>query len=62
MYRNHGHSYLGTVVDTGVNWKACQHLNLYFYGGQMFGGSVVGSNFPAGRGLTFGYAESTLSF
>lgn len=57
-----GRSYLGTVVDTGVNWKVCQHLNLYFYGGQMFGGSVVGANFPAGRALTFGYAESTLSF
>jgi hypothetical protein len=57
-----GRSYLGTVVDSGVNWKVCQHINLYFYGGQIFGGSVVGSNFPAGRALTFGYAESTISF
>lgn len=59
---SHGASYLGSVVDAGLNWRACRHWNLYFYAGQMFGGTVVADNFPAGRALTFGYAESTLSF
>ena len=57
-----GASYLGTVVDAGLNWKVCKFWNLYFYAGQMFGGTVVANNFAAGRALTFGYAESTLSF
>jgi hypothetical protein len=57
-----GRSYLGTVVDASATWKVCSHWGLYFYAGQVFGGSVVGSNFPAGRALTFGYAESTISF
>ncbi len=57
-----GASYLGTLVDASANWKVSPHLGLYFYAGQVFGGSVVGANFPAGRALTFGYAESTISF
>ncbi len=35
---------------------------ILMYGGQMFGGSIVGSNFHASPALTFGYAESTISF
>lgn len=54
--------YLGTVLDTGITWKINGHLNIYFYGGRMFAGSVVGANYPAGRDETFGNAESTLAF
>jgi hypothetical protein len=55
-------SYLGTVADSGLTWKVNKHLTLYLYGGHMFGGSVVGANYPSGREETFGYAESTISF
>lgn len=57
-----GASHLGTLIDASASWKVCPHLGLYFYAGQVFGGSVVGANFPAGRALTLGYAESTISF
>jgi Alginate export len=57
-----GKSYLGSELDTGITWKLRRYLQLYFFTGHLFGGSVVAANFPSGRGETFGYAESTFSF
>jgi hypothetical protein len=57
-----GKSYLGTVLDTGLSWKLNHHVSVYFYVGHMFGGSVIGANYPNGREETFGYAESVLTF
>jgi len=57
-----GRSYLGTVLDTGLSWKLNEYLRLYFYAGHMFGGSVIGANYPNGREETFGYAESVFTF
>jgi hypothetical protein len=57
-----GKSYLGSELDGGITWKVCRYLQMSFFTGHFFGGSVVGDTFPAGRGETFGYAESILSF
>lgn len=57
-----GKSYLGTEVDTGLLWKMSEHLTGGMFAGHFFGGSVVASNFPQGRGETFGYVESIFSF
>jgi hypothetical protein len=59
---SYGKSYLGTELDTGLLWKINQHLTGGMFAGHFFGGSVVASNFPQGRGETFGYVESILSF
>jgi hypothetical protein len=56
-----GKSYLGSELDTGLSWKLCRYLQVSFYAGHFFGGSVVAANFPGGRGETFGYAETILS-
>lgn len=57
-----GHSYLGTELDTGFLWKLSRYLTAGMFAGHFFGGSVVASNFPQGRGETFGYVESIVSF
>ena len=57
-----GKSYLGTEVDTGLIWKIDQYLAVGIFAGHFFGGSVVAANFPQGRGETFGYCESIISF
>lgn len=57
-----GKSYLRSELDGGVTWKVRPYLQMSFFTGHFFGGSVVGAIFPAGRGETFGYAESILSF
>ena len=49
-------------LDMGLSWKLSRYLQMSFYAGHFFGGSVVAANFPAGRGETFGYAEMILSF
>ncbi len=56
-----GKSYLGTVVDSGVDYKVNNNLFLRFYGGHMFGGSVVGALYPDGRGETFAFAVAILT-
>lgn len=57
-----GRSYLGTVVDAIARelGKSASISDCTSNRGQVFGGSVVGSNFPAGRALTFGYTEHDL--
>lgn len=57
-----GKSYLGTELDTGLSWRINQYLVLSMFTGHFFGGSVVAANFPHGRGETFGYCESIVSF
>ncbi len=57
-----GKSYLGTELDTGFLWKLNEYFTAGMFAGHFFGGSVVASNFPQGRGETFGYVESILSF
>jgi len=56
-----GKSYLGSELDTGVTWKLSSYLQMSIFAGHFFGGPVVTASFPAGRGETFGYAESILS-
>ncbi|HTT74795.1 MAG TPA: alginate export family protein [Candidatus Binataceae bacterium] len=57
-----GKSYLGTELDTGLLWKVSKYLSASIFAGHFFGGSVAAANFPQGRGETFGYVESLLSF
>lgn len=57
-----GKSYLGSELDTGVTWKPIRFVQLSLFAGHFFGGSVVAASFPVGRGETFGYAESLLTF
>ena len=57
-----GKSYLGSVLDSGLTWRASSHVSCSLYCGHMFGGSVAAANFPAGREETFGYLETTGSF
>ncbi len=57
-----GKNYLGTELDSGFLWKLREHLTAGLFAGHFFGGSVVASNFSEGRGETFGYVESIISF
>ena len=57
-----GKSYLGTELDTGLSWRLNEYVVLSVFAGHFFGGSVVAANFPQGRGETFGYCESIVSF
>jgi hypothetical protein len=57
-----GHSYLATVLDTGVTWKINSHLRTYIYYGHAFGGSVASAIYAVSKQADYGYVEATVSF
>ena len=58
---SNGYGYLGTLADCQMTWKANSHFALQLYYGHVFGGSVVGSIYPAGRESDYGFIQTTWS-
>lgn len=57
-----GHSYLATVLDTGVTWKINNHLSTYMYYGHSFGGPVASAIYAVSKQADYGYVEATVRF
>lgn len=58
---SHGYGYLGSLADCQITWKFNQHIALQLYYGHAFGGSVIGSDYPAGRTGDLGYLQTNFS-
>ena len=56
-----GYGYLGSLADCQATWKMNSHFALQLYYGHIFGGSVAGSIYPAGREADYGYIQTSLS-
>lgn len=54
-----GNDYLATLADCQITWNANRYLAVQLYYGHAFGGSVVGSIYPAGREGDFGFIQTT---
>lgn len=57
-----GRSYLATVLDADLKWAVNEHFAFDFYYAHAFGGSVIGSVYPAGREANYGFIEATTTF
>lgn len=53
------HSYLGSLADCQATWKVNPHFTLQLYYGHIFGGSVAGAIYPAGREGNYGFIQTT---
>ena len=58
---SNGFGYLGSLADCQATWKMNSHFALQLYYGHIFGGSVAGSIYPAGRETDYGFIQTTFS-